>query len=137
MLLHSFNSKVHSFLCLNERYPVQYERRRHRTGTSHSHVSNIAPERLAERVWCPKLQSSLPTPKTASSFSSQWVPVLAPIHSLPLRSEYMFTPCSHCEEEWQKSIRYVTIHFQAYCRRGAASLRYKNHAESTVHVLMC
>ena len=47
----------------------------------------------------------------------------------------MFTP--DFEEEWQKSIRYVTIHFQAYCRRGVASLRYKNHAESTAHGLMC
>ena len=83
---------MHSFSCLNERYPVQYEQRRHRTGTSGSHTSNIAPERLEERDWCPKSQSSLPTPETASPFSSQWVPVLAPIHSLPLRSEYMFTP---------------------------------------------
>lgn len=54
ILVHSFNHKVDSFSCLNERYPVHYERRRHRTGTSRSHLSNIAPERLAERDWYPK-----------------------------------------------------------------------------------
>ena len=39
-------------------------------------------ERLAERVWWTKSQSSLP---------SQWMPGLALIYSLPLRSEYLFT----------------------------------------------
>ena len=39
--------------------PAWFEQRRPRTGTSRSHTSNILSERLAERVWYPKSQSSL------------------------------------------------------------------------------
>ena len=44
--------------------------------------------------------------------------------------------CSHYDEEWQKPIRLVTIHFQD--RRGgsvAGSRRYRNRDE--IIVLMC
>ena len=40
-------------------YPMKYEQQRYWTGTSHSHTSNIMPERLAERVcWTKSRQSS-------------------------------------------------------------------------------
>ena len=40
-------------------YPVQYERQRYWTEKSRSHTSDIIPERLVERVWWTKSQSSL------------------------------------------------------------------------------
>lgn len=36
----------------------------------------------------------------------------------------------HLDDEWQKPIRYVTIHFHG--QRGAATLRYRSRAEMTV-----
>ena len=49
-------------------------------------------------------------------------------------SDLLRSTCSHCdEEEWQKPIRYVLIHFQEL--PGAVSLRYRNHAE--IIVLVC
>ena len=33
-------------------YLVLCEQQSHRTGKSYLHTSNIAPEKLAERVWC-------------------------------------------------------------------------------------
>ena len=40
-------------------YPIKYEQQRYWTGTSHSHTSNIMPERLAERVcWTKSRQST-------------------------------------------------------------------------------
>ena len=63
--------------------------------------------RLAERpVWCTKSQSSLLT----FTFIS-----LAP-------SPYSFylKNCSHCDEKWQRPIRYVMIHFS---RSAAAQFR--------------
>ena len=36
----------------------------------------------------------------------------------------------HLDDEWQKPIRYVTIHFHG--QRGAATLRYRSRAEITV-----
>ena len=39
-------------------YPIKYEQQQYWTGTSHSHTSNIMPERLAERVWGTKSRQS-------------------------------------------------------------------------------
>ena len=65
-------------------------------------------------------------------YRSGWpVAFLAPTYLLPRL--YCPNTSSHCKEEWQKHIRYVTIYLQD--RRGVALLRYKNSAEITV--LMC
>ena len=70
--------------------PIRYSMNGNRTELEQvvqSHTSNIAPERLAVRVWCTKSQSSL----LNILLPSQWIPVLAPTYSLLLRSEYLFT----------------------------------------------
>ena len=73
-----------------------YERQRHRTTTSHSHTStywsNIAPERLAEGVWCTKFQFLFWTFTSVSVGSSS-------------RSYSSTNTRSHCEKEWQKPTR--------------------------------
>ena len=79
-----------SFLCRNMQRPFRYSMNGNRTELEQvvqSHTSNIAPERLAVRVWCTKSQSSL----LNILLPSQWIPVLAPTYSLLLRSEYLFT----------------------------------------------
>ena len=51
-----------SFLCRNMQRTFRYSMNGNRTELEQvvqSHTSNIAPERLAERVWCTKSQSSL------------------------------------------------------------------------------
>jgi len=53
-------------------------------GTNRSHTSNIAPERLTERVWWAKSQSSLLN--VYFRLSGFQTSVLAPTYSLPLRS---------------------------------------------------
>ena len=77
------------------------------------------PERLADRVWCTKSQSSLLNIYfRLSGFQSS----LRLIHF-----RYGSNASSHCHEKWQKFIRYVTFFFQNWCR--AASFRYRNRAE--------
>ena len=67
--------------------------------------------RPAERpVWCTKSQCSL----LKIYFHIRWVPAYAVSYSFHLKT------CSHCDEKWQKSIRYVMIHFS---RSAAAQLR--------------
>ena len=56
--------------------------------------------RPAERpVWCTKSQCSL----LKIYFHIRWVPAYARCYSFHLKT------CSHCDEKWQKSIRYVMI----------------------------
>ena len=78
-----------------------------------SHTSNIAPARLAERVWCTKFASVSSNPRFTSATGRIGV------HTAP--------------KYGTKPIRYVTLHFRE--RRGAASLRRRNRAATTV--LMC
>ena len=59
---HRFNIKIRlTMLCLSGlKYTlVGCEQQWNRTGTSRSHMSNMVPERLTERVWWTKSQSSL------------------------------------------------------------------------------
>ena len=67
-----------------------------------------------------------------TSYRSGWpVAFLSPTYLHPRLSGP--NTSSHCKEECQKPIRYVTIYLQD--RRGVALLHYKNSAEITV--LMC
>ena len=85
--------------------------RPHRTGTSRSHKS-ILSDRLAEKVWCIKSQSSLVnitfasvgTSRLSYSFTSATVRVAV----------YTSPKCG------TQPVRYVTLHFPD--RRGAARL---------------
>ena len=54
---------------------------------SRSHKSSIMPEWVDERAWWTKYQSSL---LNFYLWLMQWLPVLAPIYSLPLRSEIKY-----------------------------------------------
>ena len=66
----------------------------------HTYRTSYQSGRLAERpVWCTKYQ---------------WVPAHARPYSFYLKN------CSHCDKKWQKSIRYVMIHFS---RSAAAQFR--------------
>ena len=77
----------------------------------HTHRISYQSGRLAERpVWCTKLQCSL----LKIYFHIRWVPAYARSYSFRLKT------CSHCDEKWQKSIRYVMIHFS---RSAAAQFR--------------
>ena len=58
---------------------------------------------------------------------AQGLPVLAPMYSLPLRSEWPVHTALKCGTE---PIPYVKLHFRD--RRGGASLRYRNRAEVIV-----
>ena len=83
-------------------YPMKYEQQRYWTGTSHSHTSNIMPERLAERVcW------------TKSRQSSRWIFTrLNPFQSSLILFHFRYGP-----NTWA---------------RGEASLCHRNRAEITV-----
>ena len=80
-----------------------------------AHTSNIAPARLTERVWCIKFASVGSNPRF-----------------------YLFTSATgrigvHTPPKYgTKPIRYVILHFRD--RRGAASLRRRNRAATTVLV---
>ena len=77
----------------------------------HTHRTSYQSGRLAERlVWCTKSQSSL----LKIYFHIRWVPAYTRCYSFHLKT------CSHCDEKWQKSIRYVMIHFS---RSPAAQFR--------------
>ena len=76
-------------------------------------------ERLAERVWCTKSQSSLLNIYFRfSGFQSSL---------LLIHFRCGSNASSHCHKKWQKFIRYVTFFFQNW--RRAASFRYRNRAE--------
>ena len=93
--------------------PAWFEQRRPRTGTSRSHTSNILSERLAERVWYPKSQSSLLNIYFLISGFSSSLLLIYPLRGLSQTVE-------------PKPFRYATIQFQD--RRGVASLLYRNQA---------
>ena len=65
-------------------------------GTSRSHTSNIVPAKLAERVWCPKFQSSL-----LNIYFR-----LSGFHPSLLLIYFRDGPnsCSHCTEVWHKNL---------------------------------
>ena len=65
-------------------YSAQYERKRHRTGTSRSYTSRRS-------GWLRGLVHLIPVVTSEYLLPSQWVLVLAPTHLLPPRSEYLFT----------------------------------------------
>ena len=101
------------------------EQQQHRTGTSRSHTPNTVLEPLAQRV-C----ALIPSPHSRM-FTSVSVGSI-------LRS-YLFTSTTtvrigvHSAPKYgTETIRYVTLLFRYWC--GAASLRYRNHAEITVVV---
>ena len=82
--------------------PVQYERgQRHRARTSRSHTSNIVPERLAERAWRSKSQSS---PLNIYFRPGGFQSLLLFVHCL-----YGPNTCSYCDEEFQKPVRSVFL----------------------------
>ena len=97
-----------AFRAETKSYTIKYEQQRYWTGTSHSHTSNIMPERLAERVcW------------TKSRQSSRWIFTrLNPF----LSSLILFTSATD------------RIPVRAKCALGAASLCHRNRAEITVLV---
>ena len=77
----------------------------------HTHRTSHQSGRQAERpVWCTKSQCSL----LKIYFHIRWVPAYAWSYSFHLKT------CSHCDEKWQKPIRYVMIHFS---RSAAAQFR--------------
>ena len=77
----------------------------------HTYRTSHQSGRLAERpVWRTKSQCSL----LKIYFHIRWVPAYAPSYSFHLKT------CSHCDEKWQKPIRYVMIHFS---RSAAAQFR--------------
>ena len=77
----------------------------------HTHRISYQSGRLAERpVWRTKSQCSL----LKIYFHIRWVPAYARSYSFHLKT------CSHCDEKWQKPIRYVMIHFS---RSAAAQFR--------------
>ena len=82
-------------------YVSQYEWQGHRTGTSRSDNLNIAPERLAESVWCSKSHSSL----LNINFRLSGIQTSL----LLIYFRYCPTTSSHCDEEWKKPIWYLTI----------------------------
>ena len=89
-----------------------YEQKRHKTGTSRSHTLKIVPERLVERVWGSKSQSSVDS--SSRSYLSTSATVRISVHAA-LKSG-------------TEPIRNMTLHFRD--RRGEASLRYRNRAET-------
>ena len=91
-----------------------YEQKRHKTGTSRSHTSKIVPERLVERVWGSKSQSSVDS--SPRSYLSTSATVRISVHTA-LKSG-------------TEPIRYMTFHFRD--RRGAPSPCYKNRAKILV-----
>ena len=77
----------------------------------HTHRTSYQSGRLAERpVSCTKSQCSL----LKIYFHIRWVPAYARCYSFHLNTS------SHCDENWQKSIRYLMIHFS---RSAAAQFR--------------
>ena len=73
-------------------------------GDCHSHTSNIEPER----------------------WHLSWFQLSLQL----IYFRYGSNTCSHCVEEWQKPIRYGTLHFQDRCAAQLRSLR-------EITVLMC
>ena len=77
----------------------------------HTHrTSNIVPERP---VW-PRGQFGVLNQCLKIYLHIRWVPAYARSYSFHLKT------CSHCDEKWQKPIRYVMIHFS---RPPAAQFR--------------
>ena len=74
-------------------YVSQYEWQGHRTGTSRSDKLNIAPERLAESVWCSK-SSLLNINFRLSEIQTSL---------LLIYFSYGPTTCSHCNVQWKKT----------------------------------
>ena len=84
------------------------------TWTSRSHTSKILPERLVERVWGTRSQSSVDS--SSRSYLSTSATIRISVHTA-LKSG-------------TEPIRYMTLPFRD--RRGEASLRYRNRAETFV-----
>ena len=98
-----------AFRAETKSYTIKYEQQRYWTGTSHSHTSNIMPERLAKKVYWTKSRSP----------HAEYLPVS--IRSSPLW--YFFTSATD------------RIPVRAKCALAAASLCHINRAE--VPVLLC
>ena len=93
----------------------------------YTHRRSWRTERLAERAWWTKSQSSLLS--NYFRLSGQFIPC-----SLPLRSEY---PCSHCTKVGYRTYPIsdrMMLHFRD--RRGTVSLRYRNRTQINVLVVM-
>ena len=92
----------------------------------HTDRTSYQSGRLAERpVWCTKSQCSL----LKIYFHNRWVPAYARSYSFHLKT------CSHCDEKWQKPIRYVMIHFS---RPPAAQFRSLTEiAEKSPFFFLC
>ena len=77
----------------------------------HTHRTSYQSGRLTEMpVWCSKI--TVLSPKNILSY--QVGPSLCSLLLISLKT------CSHCDEKWQKPIRYVMIHFS---RSAAAQFR--------------
>ena len=93
---------------------VQYEQQRHRTGTSRPI------EHRAKAVGRDGLVNLHP---------SQWIPVLAPSYSLPLRSDHLFTlsftlhTCSHFTKVWHRTYPICNDPLSRSARSSFAPLR--------------
>ena len=94
-------------------------------GTSRSHTSNIVPAKLAERVWCPKFQSSL---LNIYFRLSGFQPSLLLIYFRDGPNS-----CSHCTEVWHKTYPiYDTPLPRSAWRRFAPSQKSHRHNRSSV-----
>ena len=110
-----------SFLCRNMQRPFRYSMNGNRTELEQvvqSHTSNIAPERLAERGWCTKSQSSLLNIYfRVSGFQSS----LLLIHFC-----YGPNTCLHYTQEWYRISSICDSPLQTPVRR---SFTYRNRAK--------
>ena len=104
------------FILYHRKLSGHYEHQWPGTGISCSHTSNIVPERLTERVWWTKSQSSLPN----------YFRFIGPTYSLPLRSEYLFTLHQRVEQN-------LSDMWRSTFEIGAAQL----HSVAEVTALMC
>ena len=105
-------------------YTVLYEQQRHRTGTSCSHPSNNVPQRLAERVWWTKSQSS---PLNIYFRFSGFQSLLLLIHF-----RYGPNTCSHCTKVWHRTSPICDAQVSRAAQRSFAL----NSAEITVPICM-
>ena len=96
-------------------------------GASRSHASNIAPARLAERVWCAQFQSLL----LNICFLSEGFRPRSYILNYFLNGP---SGCSHFTSVWLKTYLIFDAPLSRSARRGAAFLRHRNRAATTALV---
>ena len=130
--LHSLNTTEVEFKATSSPYPIAfridmkyytvlYEQQRHRTRTSCSHPSNNVPQRLAERVWWTKSQSSL---LNIYFRFSGFQPLLLSIHF-----RYGPSTCSHCAKVWHRTSPICDAQVSRAAQRSFALLQKsrRNH----------